>query len=459
MARRRPPAESGNGTSRRAPALAIRNHTVRTFVLVWLGQAISAVGSQLTAFGLAVWLYQRTGSATLQGFALAIASISFGAAAPLAGVVVDRWDRRLAMIAGHAGAGACSLVIAVLYGMRALDPWAILALVGAASFCNAVQLPAFAAAMTTLVPPERLGRANGLAQLGISVTQVVAPGAAGLLLPAIGLGGVLLIDAATFLAAIAILSAIAVPRPAPAAAIAPAAAPPLADATLGWRYIRRRPDLLRLLGLLVAVNFVLGALEVLVVPLVLGFADARILGVVLAAGGAGMVAGSALMAAWGGPCRPLRGILAAMLLQGICVCLVALRPSVPLVAAGVLGTFFAIPLVTALNQLHWQRSVPPDLQGRVFSFRFVLAGASLPLAFAVAGPLADGVFEPLMREGGPLAASLGRVLGAGPGRGAALLLLVLGTMLLGLAAMGSVLQRAPGTVERIPAPAARNAGA
>jgi MFS family permease len=431
-------ARSGNGTricARRKSGS--RDHTVRTFVLVWLSQAIAAAGGQITAFSLAVWLYQRTGSATLQGFVLAIASISMGVAAPFSGVIADRSSRRSAMIAGHAGACVCSLAIACLYSVRALDPPAILALTGVASIFNAIQLPAFAASTTTLVPPERLPRANGLTQLGISVTQVVAPGAAGLLLPAIGLGGVLLIHAVTLLAAITILAAVRIPRPALTPGMGPAAAPPLEDATLGWRVIRGRPDLLRLLGLLMAVNFVLGALEVLLTPLVLSFADARVLGAVLAAGGAGMVAGGALSAVWNGPRRPLDGILAALLFEGVCACLVALQPSAPLIAAGVFGAFFTIPLVNSLNQLLWQRSVPPDLQGRVFSFRFMLAGASFPVAFAVAGPLADGVFEPLLREGGALAQSAGRVLGTGPGRGAALLLLVLGA---GLTALGALVR-------------------
>lgn len=423
---------SFNSAAPAAPtALGRADPCVRTFILVWLAQVVATAGVQTKAFSLAVWLYQQTGSATLQGLVAAVASISAGVAAPLAGVVVDRWDRRRGMIAGHAGACACALLTALLYGMGALPPWAILALVAAASICNAIQLPALVAVMAALVPPERLGRANGLAQLGAAVTQILAPGAAAFLLSASSLGGVVITEAAVLALAMAILASIRLPPAAPA----PAAAGPGASAAGGWQAIRARPHLLRLLALFAAVNFALGAMEVLLTPLVLGYADVRTLGIVWACGGVGLIAGSALLAALGGSRRPYAAIRLAVLVQGACVCLAALRPSTILIAAGALGAFFAVPLMAGLSQMIWQTSVPLELQGRVFAFRFLVAGISLPLAFSLAGPLVDRVFEPLLREGGLLASSAGRVIGLGPGRGAAALLVLLGAGLMALAAL------------------------
>jgi hypothetical protein len=72
------------------------------------------------------------------------------------------------------------------------------------------------------------------------------------------------------------------------------------------------------------------------------------------------------------------------------------------------------------------------MQGRVFATRRMIAWSSLPLAYLLAGPLADRVFEPLMAAGGPLAGSVGKLIGAGPGRGIALLYMIFGVFLLGV---------------------------
>jgi hypothetical protein len=98
----------------------------------------------------------------------------------------------------------------------------------------------------------------------------------------------------------------------------------------------------------------------------------------------------------------------------------------------------------------WQRKVPLALQGRVFAVRRVTSQAALPLAYALAGPLADGVFEPLMAQGGGLAGTLGAVLGVGPGRGVALLLVLLGLMTVTGALVGFMAPRIRRLEEDLP---------
>src|SRR5262245_1737013 len=108
---------------------------IHTFLLVWLGLTVSFTGSQLTGFALGVWLYQRTGSATLNGLvALANVGPTF-LASPVAGVLIDRYSRRSALLAAQAGAGACSLAMALLAAFHRLDVGAILLCVALASVC------------------------------------------------------------------------------------------------------------------------------------------------------------------------------------------------------------------------------------------------------------------------------------------------------------------------------------
>jgi hypothetical protein len=99
---------------------------------------------------------------------------------------------------------------------------------------------------------------------------------------------------------------------------------------------------------------------------------------------------------------------------------------------------FTMPITNACSQAIWQRKVAPDVQGRVFAVRRMIAWSTMPLAYLAAGPLADRVFGPLMVEGGALADSVGRVIGVGPGRGIGLLFVVMGA-LYSLASIGGAL--------------------
>ena len=101
--------------------------------------------------------------------------------------------------------------------------------------------------------------------------------------------------------------------------------------------------------------------------------------------------------------------------------LVGLRPDPRLIAGALFLVMFGAPIINGSSQAIWQVKVPPDLQGRVFAVRRLIAQFTAPVGFLCAGPLADHVFRPLLLPGGPLADSAGRVLGVGPGRGIGLI--------------------------------------
>jgi hypothetical protein len=188
-------------------------------------------------------------------------------------------------------------------------------------------------------------------------------------------------------------------------------------------------------------NFNLGMAQVLVPPLVLGFTSVKTLGQVVSVGGLGLLSGGALLMLWGGPRRLVHGALGFLLLQSLVLMLGGARTSVPLVAAGSFGILFAMPLIAGCIQTLWQRKVPPAIQGSVFAARVVVGQATLPLAFVIAGPLADHVFEPLMAKGGALSGSFGAALGVGPGRGVALMFMALSLLSLATVVMGSLSAR------------------
>jgi MFS family permease len=406
---------------------------MKTFLVIWFGQVVSLLGSGLTGFALGIWVYQQTGSVTRFALIAFFSSLPGLAISPFAGVLVDRWERRLTLLGSVVLSSLTTLILVLLLwdeSRSLLRLWHIYVLLAVASIANSFQWLAFSSATTLLVPKKHLGRASGLTQMIFAIAQIGAPILGALLLIAIRLRGILLVDLATF--AFAVLTLVGVrfrePEQEPVAA---EGRPSLwSEAGYGWRYLREHPGLLGLLSLFFGSNFVTGMLQVLLTPLVLSFASTRELGTVLSLSGMGMLVGTILMSVWGGPQRRVRGIVVGLVVQSLLLFLGGLRPSLPVIGAAAFAFLFLLPIFNGCSQIIWQSKVPPGVQGKVFAMRKMVAQASLPLAYFLAGPLADHVFEPMLAPGGALASTVGAVIGVGRGRGIGLLLMVLGVLVL-----------------------------
>jgi DHA3 family macrolide efflux protein-like MFS transporter len=399
-----------------------------TFEVVWFGQLISYIGSGLTNFALGVWVYQRTASVTQFALIAFFAGLPGLLAAPFAGALVDRWDRRLVMLWCDLGSGIRTLVVALLLLAGALRTWHVYVAVAVVSLLRSLHLPAYIAATSTLVPKGQIGRASGMMQFGQAAGDTLAPLFAGVMIGAVGMAGVLLVDFATFLFAVLTLALVQVPRPAASAAARAARGSLTREAALGWTFVKARPGLWGLLLYFAMCNLVFSVAMVLVVPLVLSFSVPAVLGRVQAVAGCGLVAGSLVMSITGGPRRRIHGVLGCGLLLSVALVVVGWRPSAPLIAAGLFLLLFLAAIVNGCSQAIWQVKVPADVQGRVFAVRRMFAQFTAPVGQISAGPLADRCFRPLLVAGGPLAGSVGRVLGVGPGRGIGLLYVCLGVV-------------------------------
>ncbi|HEU0051935.1 MAG TPA: MFS transporter [Longimicrobium sp.] len=431
---------------------------MRTYATVWAGQLVSMIGSSLTEFGVAVWVFQTTGSATAFGAILLFGMLPGILVSIVAGAAVDRWDRRRTMILADTGAAVATLTIAIGYLAGSLELWHVCAATAFSATMRAFQQPAWAATTSLLVPEEHLGRASGLMNFARSSAQIAGPLLGGVLVLTVGLGGVILIDFATFGVAVLMLMAVRFP-PVPRSAEGKAAKGSLLrEAGYGWKYIARHRPLRVHLGYFTLINMGLGFVWVLFPPLVLSFTNPAGLGTVGSFVGFGMLAGSTAMTVWGGPRRRVRGILGVGFLAGACVVLLAARPSAPLVAAALFGICVGFPILNGCFFRIWLPRIPADLQGRTIAAIQVMAWSAQPIAYLSAGPLADRVFKPLMMPGGALAGSVGAVIGTGPGRGIALLLACAGLFVLSATAVAALIpdfRNAEDTVPlAVPQPAA-----
>ena len=330
------------------------------------------------------------------------------------------------MIVSDAGAGLSTLILVLLLYANRLDIWHIYLLTGASAAFSTVQWPAYTASTTLLVSKDNLGRVNGLVQFGQAAAEILAPALAGALVQTIQLEGVILIDFATFILAVLTLLLVRFPTPPSAITGKPEKTSLRKEMAFGWQYISARQGLLGLLAFSTVVFFIWGMVGALITPMILGFTSSDTLGIVISVAGFGMLAGSLVMSIWGGPRRRINGVLCFEFLSGLCFLFIGLRPSFWTTAIGAFGAHVTIAIVNGAYQAIWQSKVAPDVQGRVFASQQMIARAASPLAYLLAGPLADSLFEPLLATHGPLAQSVGRVIGVGPGRGIGLLFMVMG---------------------------------
>jgi DHA3 family macrolide efflux protein-like MFS transporter len=420
-----------------------------TFVAVWLGQVCSLVGSTLTGFALSVWVYRNTGSVTQFSVVILFTMLPGILVSPLAGTLIDRFDRRALMILSNVWSALWTAGVALLFAFGTLHLWHVCALAAAISASGALLSPAFTASVSQVVPKRHLGRASGMMQFGEAAAQTLAPLFGGFLVLTINISGVLLIDVITYAFAVATLLFIRLPRATPAAAPAGEGGL-LREAASGWRYIVGRRGLFWLLLFFAATNFTVSLGNVLLTPLVLSFADAAVYGTVASALGAGLIVGSVLMGVWGGPRRRVQGIFAYGLALGLMLMLEGLRPSALLIGAGVFVTGCFIPVANGCFTPILQSKTPHELQGRVFAAVRLVAWCTAPAAYLAAGPLADRVFGPLLDAGGPLAPSVGLLLGVGRGRGIGLLLMAAGAATLAVTARAYLTPRLHDLEEEVP---------
>jgi DHA3 family macrolide efflux protein-like MFS transporter len=419
-----------DGSAASAPSL----WRSRTFLIVWAGQLISVLGSQMAGFALAVWIYERTHQATGVSLISLSMALPMVLLAPLAGVVADRCDRRLVMLGSEGGAALVVLCLAVLHACGRLGAWQIYLCTALLGGLGIFLYSAYVATVSLLVPKADFARASGLAQSGLAVGQLAAPALAGALVGALGLQPVLWINCCTFLVSAATLATVRFPRPQPTEVGAAARGGVWRQALFSLSYIRTRPGLLALTMLFASTNLCQAMVVVLAMPYLLASSSPAVAGAVFSVAGCGMLAGSLCISAWGGPRRRVLGILGFLALGGACIVVAGAFSSPLIFAVAGFCFLFCMPIVAGCNQAIWQSKVEPDVQGRVFAVRMMIGTSSIPVAYACAGPLADRVFAPLARAGGPLAGPLGRLIGTGPGSGIALLFIVLGTLILLVAA-------------------------
>lgn len=421
------------------------------FTIAWIGQLFSLLGTAMSNFALTIWAYEITGKATalaLVGFFFLTPMVLMS---PLAGAIVDRSNRKLMMILSDLAAGATTVFILVLYTTGNLQIWHLYLSAAIAGTFQTFQWPAFSAAITMMLPKEQYARANGMMELAGSASGIFAPVLAGAMLGFIDLAGILIIDIVTFVVAVGALLFVHIPQPETSAAGREAQGSIWKELVYGFHYIFKRPSLLGLQLVFLVLNLTSSLALAVFAPMILARTGNNeiVFGSVQSLGAIGGVVGGVVMGAWGGPKRRVHGVLTGMFLASLLgELLLGLGRSLYIWAIASFFLQFFIPIINGSNQAIWQAKVAPDVQGRVFATRRLIAWLVMPLSWLAAGPLADLVFEPAMMPAGSLSNLFGRLVGTGPGAGMSLMFVIVG--LLGmLVALGGYAFRSVRDAEHI----------
>ena len=396
---------------------------LRTYYVLVATQTVSLLGSRISFFAVGIAVFMRTSQATPIAVISICQTLPWILGAGIAGAVADRFDRRRLMIFANLGFVATSGLLLASFLTGAFQLWQFYVLTLVASVISTISQPAFSASVAMLVPDSHRNRANAIGQMTGPATNGIAPMLAGTLYGIVGVSGAIVIDIATFILAIAVLSVVRIPMPAKTAEGRAMGGAVWRQAFDGFRYLAARPGLLGLCLMVSTLSFLMGALGVLILPYVLARTHSTVgFGLVLASAEVGAISGAAAIAAWGGTRPRIHTVMLALVAAGLLLTLTGLARSTPTLAASFFAFLFALPFVNTASTSIFQAKVPPDLQGRVFGAMGQIATLTTPVAFLIAGPFTDRVAEPSVRSAGWRAVAW--LVGANAGAGMGLMLVV-----------------------------------
>lgn len=401
-----------------------KNKSFEKFLIIWLGEFISSVGSGLTAFALGVYVYQTTQSATYVSLVTLCAFLPTILLSPIGGVLADRFDRRLMMIIGDSCSALGLIYILTIMLIGDIKIWQIcIGVMFSAIFCSLME-PAYKATITDLLTEEEFAKASGLVQLASSSKYLLSPIIAGFLLVFTNVKTILIIDICTFFVTVFSIAMVRislktqqVKREYPHF---------IKDLKEGWNSIISIKGILLLTILLTIVTFYMGFLQTLFTPMVLPLADTKNLGMIVSISAVGMLLGSLFIGIFNIKKNYTNVLAVGLGFAGIFFSLIGLTTNVYFITGAGFLFFSTLPFINTSADVLIRKNIVNEAQGRAWGIIGVISQLGYVVAYALAGILADNIFNPLLLDNGLLAPTIGKVIGTGQGRGIGLLFIISG---------------------------------
>lgn len=398
---------------------------MKTYLILWLTQSFSGLGSAMTSYGLVIWSYTQQGSALMTALLMVSSYAPYVVFSIFAGALSDKWNKKTTMLVCDSTAALTTVIMLVLLRGDRLRIWHLYLLNMVNGLMNTVQQPASEVAVTRVLPKKYYQRVGGLKYFASSLNSIMTPIIATAVLGLAGMGAVAVFDLFTFVIAFVTLAfCIKIPENERDEGEKEGL---LASAGKGIAYLRQERGIFHLIFFLAAINLVASVYEAAFPAMMLSREGGgeKVMGLVNGVIGGATFAGSVLASFMKAPKSRVRVICRCLLFSMSTENFLLALGRTPFVwcLGGFLG-WIAIPLMSTNLDAIMRLRVPEDMQGRVYSVRNSLQFFTIPVGYFLGGFLVDAVFEPVMarQDAGSI---LARMFGTGKGSGAAFLFFVI----------------------------------
>ncbi|MGG3306700.1 MFS transporter [Paenibacillus lautus] len=398
----------------------------KKFLLLWSGQLISTIGNGLTSFGLGIYVFQQTGKASAMALVTLLAFMPSLLLSAFAGVLADRYDRRLLMVLGDSlsAIGLVFILICMLRGEAQL--WQICVGVTISSVFSSLLDPAYKATVTDLLTEEQYTRASGFVQVAGSAKFLISPILAGFLLTVTDIKLLLVIDICTFFVTVATTLAV---RRGLVSKTYEHTQSFIHEIKAGWNAVSTNRGVLVLVIMTSVLTFYLGVIETLSIPMLLTFTSSSVVGMIETIIASGMLVSSVIIGFL--PIQKGYVNILSISLFGVGVFMMAFgfREHIALICVSGFLFFAMLPFANTSLDFLVRTNIDNSVQGRAWALIGILSQLGFVVAYALSGVLADYVFTPFLVEGGVLSDSVGKIIGTGLGRGMGFLIIIAGMLL------------------------------
>lgn len=396
---------------------------LRYFIILWLTQSFSSLGSAMTNFALVIWLYQDSGSALTTALLTVCSYAPYVVMSIFAGVISDKWNKKAVMLICDTFAAACTIAVFILLKTNTLEIWHLYILNGLNGLMNSVQAPASDTAATIIIPEKHYQKTSGMRSFSNSMISILTPVFASGIMAFAGIGAVIIFDLITFVTAfLTLMFFIRIPD---IPHIHENRESFFQSAKNGLLYLKSSRGLLCLILFLSAINLIASMYEAALPAMILSKRNETALGLVNGCTGASSLLGSLATTFFPEPKSRIRVICGCLMFSMSTEnFLLAFGSHTYVWCMGAVLGWLAIPLMNANYDVIFRKSVPKEIQGRIYSVRNTLQFFTIPLGYFLGGLLTDKVFEPFMKS--TESDMLTSLFGSGKGAGAALLFFVIG---------------------------------
>ncbi len=356
------------------------------FLILWIGNLISQIGGGLTAFGLGVYVFQKTGSAATMAIVTLLGFLPTLLLSVPAGVLADMFDRRILMMTGDglSAIGVLYILICMMNGECAV--WQICLGVFVSSVFSSLLEPAYRSTITDLLTKEEFTKASGLVSLAGSARYLVSPVIAGLLLAAYDIKLLLVIDICTFFVTII---ATAVVRRGLTNSRGDKSPGFMESLKEGWRAVYTRKGVLQLIIISSCMSIFLGVIQVLCEPMILSFADSKTLGFAETVCALGMLVTALIIGIFGIKKSHVSVLGLSLAMAGVFMICFSLKENIIMICLFGFMFFSMLPIANSCLDYLARTNIPDELQGRAWGFIGFLSQLGYIPAYGLSGVFAD----------------------------------------------------------------------